>query len=180
MAEENGNDGAPAAGSDEQAVAPPAINVLLQYTKDFSFENPGAPQSLIKADKTPKIDIGINVDATTLGNDNFEVELGLNAIGKVDADDGTEQTAVFAVELKYRGVFRVQNVPEDSLHAVVLIECPRLLFPFARQIIADATRDGGYPPLMVDPIDFAALYRQRLQKAAQEQMAAAEAEAGEQ
>ncbi|MCG8446990.1 MAG: protein-export chaperone SecB [Hyphomicrobiales bacterium] len=180
MADEPGNtpkgngEGA-AAGGGGSAPAAPSINVLLQYVKDLSFENPGAPQALIPQKSPPKIEIGVNVDATTLGSDNFEVEIGINANGTAQAEgesEGSTPPAVFAVELRYAGVFRIQNVPQESLHAVVLIECPRILFPFARQVIADATRNGGFPPLMIDPIDFAALYRQRLERAAAAQESA--------
>lgn len=162
----NGNNGggAPAAGqADTAAGGNPTLNVLAQYVKDFSFENPNVPQTLAGSAKNPSIAININVNARGMSATDYEVSINLEA----KATDG--ETTVFNVEIDYAGIFRIQNVPQENLQAVVLIECPRMLFPFARQIIADATRNGGYPPLMVDPIDFAALFRQRLadqQKAA--------------
>lgn len=151
--------GAAAAGEASQAggaKAGPTLNVLAQYVKDLSFENPGAPQSLASSGKSPNIQININVNAKALSEADYEVELVLEA--KATGDD----KVVFNIELTYAGIFRVENVPQDSLQPIMLIECPRMLFPFARQIVASASRDGGFPPLMVDPIDFAALYRQRM------------------
>ena len=153
----DGSDGAGASKSAPAgAEAGPTLNVLAQYVKDLSFENPNAPQSLATDGKAPSIQININVNARTLSESNYEVELALEA--KAAAED----KVVFNIELTYAGIFRVENVPKDSLQPIMLIECPRILFPFARQIVASASRDGGFPPLMVDPIDFAALYRQRI------------------
>ena len=134
----------------------PQLNVLAQYTKDFSFENPNAPRSLTPAQQQPSINIQINVNASPLGETDVEVELKLD--GKAEA----EGQVLFAFELNYAGVFRVQNIPQENVHAIVMIECPRLLFPFAREIIASAVRNGGYPPLMIDPVDFVGLYRQKM------------------
>lgn len=139
----------------------PSLNVLAQYTKDFSFENPNAPRSLAAPASQPDVNIQIHVNAKPGGNNDFEVELKIEGGAKSGAD------TLFAFELTYAGIFRVQGVPEQSLQPVVLIECPRILFPFARQIIADAVRNGGFPPLMIDPVDFAALYQQRMQAEAQ-------------
>ncbi|MDK9698444.1 MAG: protein-export chaperone SecB [Siculibacillus sp.] len=140
--------------------AGPALNVLGQYVKDFSFENPNAPASLAPQQTQPQIAINVNVGATPLSQTEFDVDLRLEAKATVD------ETVLFNVELVYSGLFRIQNVPEAHLHPFVLIECPRLLFPFARQILADATRNGGFPPLMLDPIDFVALYQQNAAAAA--------------
>ena len=134
----------------------PALNVLVQYVKDLSFENPNAPNSLAPQQTAPQIEINVNVGAQPLSASEFEVELKLEAKGQLD------ETVLFGVELLYAGVFRIENVPEEHLHPFVLIECPRLLFPFARQILADATRNGGFPPLMIDPIDFAQMFSQRM------------------
>ena len=134
----------------------PALNALAQYCKDVSFENPNAPRSLQQQSEGPQINLQVNVNAKQLAEADFEVELTLEGSAKVG---GTE--TLFAFELTYSGIFRVQNVPTDQIHPVVMIECPRLLFPFARQIVADAVRNGGFPPLYIDPIDFVALYRQR-------------------
>jgi len=147
MAEANGN-GAAAQG--------PALNALVQYTKDLSFENPNAPQSLGPQESAPNISIQVNVNARQLAETDFEVSLVLE--GSAGEGAGT----LFKFELDYAGVFRLTNVPADQAHPVVMIECPRLLFPFARQIIADAVRNGGFPPLYIDPIDFHALYQQRV------------------
>jgi preprotein translocase subunit SecB len=133
----------------------PQLNVLAQYTKDFSFENPNAPQSLAPGQQ-PSINIQINVNATPLAETDVEVELKLD--GKAESNG----QLLFAFELVYAGVFRIQNVPQENVHPLVMIECPRLLFPFAREIIAAAVRNGGYPPLMIDPVDFVGLYKQKM------------------
>jgi len=139
----------------------PSINILAQYTKDFSFENPGAPRSLQAREKAPSINISVNVNANPLSDTDFDVVLTLDASAK--EDDGK---VVFHAELAYGGLFRVKGFAQEHMLPVLFIECPRLLFPFARQIIADATRNGGFPPLMIDPIDFAQMFQQRM---AQEQ-----------
>lgn len=133
----------------------PSLNVLGQYIKDLSFENPNAPRALMQLTKPPAINIQINVNAKPISDTDFEVELVIE--GKAE----NEGALLFNVELIYAGIFRVQNVPQENIHPLVLIECPRLLFPFARAIVSDAVREGGYPPMMLDPVDFAALYRQR-------------------
>jgi preprotein translocase subunit SecB len=139
-----------------QEVAP-QLNVLAQYTKDLSFENPNAPRSLAPQEQAPNISIQVNVNATQMDATDFEVNLQIEG----SAGEGAE--TLFRFELDYAGVFRLLNIPQNDLHPVVMIECPRLLFPFARQIIADAVRNGGFPPLMLEPIDFVGLYRQRLE-----------------
>ncbi len=153
----------PAAASGNEEQAAPGMNVLAQYVKDFSFENPKAPASLRPRDKAPDISININVNPIPLSETDFEVELKLDAAAK----DGDE--VLFNVELVYAGVFRVQNIPQEMLQPTILIECPRLLFPFARQIMADATRNGSFPPLMIDPVDFTQLYQQRMAEFASQQ-----------
>jgi preprotein translocase subunit SecB len=136
--------------------APPSLSVLAQYTKDFSFESPGAPNSLRGRDKAPAININVNVNANPLSETEFDVTLTLTAKASV------ENEVLFNAELVYGGVFRVVNFPKEHVLPILFIECPRLLFPFARQIIADATRNGGFPPLMLDPIDFAKMFQQKL------------------
>lgn len=143
--------------------AAPSLNALAQYLKDFSFENPNAPQSLAPQQKQPQIGIQVNVNARQIGDNDFEVELKLEGNAKADS------LVLFAFDLTFCGVFRVRNIPQDQVHPVVMIECPRLLFPFARQIVAEAVRNGGFPPLYIDPIDFVALYRQRAAQAEQAQ-----------
>ena len=140
----------------ENNAASPSLNILAQYVKDFSFENPGAPRSLQARDKTPAINISVNVNANPLSETDFDVILSLNA----EAKDGDKM--LFNAELAYGGVFRVTGFPQEHMLPVLFIECPRLLFPFARQIISDATRNGGFPPLMIDPIDFAQMFTQRM------------------
>jgi preprotein translocase subunit SecB len=141
-------------GPEPQAV--PHIGVLAQYVKDLSFENPNAPRSMAPGTQPPTINIQVNVDAAPMSSTDFEVTLRME--GKAEA----QGTLLFSFELVYGGVFRVQNVPTESLQPVVMIECPRLLFPFAREIVANAVRNGGFAPLLLDPIDFVSLYRQRL------------------
>ena len=151
--------GTAAAGAANAQNAAPGMNILGQYVKDFSFENPNAPRSLTPRETSPSINIQVNVNANPLSDNEFEVSLVMNAKG------GTDDDLMFNVELTYCGVFRIQNVPQEHLHPFVLIECPRMLFPFARQIVAEAVRAGGFPPLMIDPIDFAALYQHNASKA---------------
>jgi preprotein translocase subunit SecB len=136
--------------------APQNLGVLAQYVKDLSFENPGAPQSLRGRTTAPAINVSITVvPAQPVGND-AEVELKIEAQAKAD------DRVLFAVDLTYAGMFRLTNIPPEAVQPILMIECPRLLFPFARQVLAEATRNGGFPPLLLDPVDFVALYRQRL------------------
>jgi preprotein translocase subunit SecB len=138
--------------------AMPQIGVLAQYVKDLSFENPNAPRSMAPSGQQPTINIQVNVDAAPMSGSTTDVEVTLRLEGKAE----TQGTLLFSFELIFGGVFRIQNVPAESLQPVILIECPRLLFPFAREIVATAVRNGGFPPLLLDPIDFVGLYRQRL------------------
>jgi preprotein translocase subunit SecB len=133
----------------------PQVLVLAQYVKDFSFENPNAPRSLAPSTQQPAINIQVGVDAAPMSETDVEVTLRLE--GKSESGG----MLLYSFELVFAGVFRVMNVPQDSLQPFVMIECPRLLFPFAREIIASAVRNGGYQ-LLLNPIDFVALYRQRL------------------
>ena len=136
----------------------PQLNVLAQYVKDFSFENPNAPRSLMPTGQQPAISIQINVSANPLSQ--TDVEVSLSVEGKAE----TAGTVLFSFELVYAGMFRIQNVPQENVHPVMMIECPRLLFPYARAIISDAVRDGGFPPLLLDPVDFVALYQQKVKE----------------
>lgn len=147
-------------GAPLENAAPPQLNVLAQYTKDFSFENPNSPASLAPSDKAPQINIQVNVGASNIGGTDYEVTLSVE--GKAMADT----LLLFSFEIVYGGVFRVQNVDQENLHPLIMIECPRLLFPFAREIIATSVRNGGFPPLMLDPIDFVGLYRQNMERQA--------------
>ncbi|MGQ7790782.1 protein-export chaperone SecB [Faunimonas sp. B44] len=152
-------------GGEQAAASQPGIHVLGQYVKDLSFENPRAPGSLRPSDKAPALDVNVNVNARPLSENEFEIEL------KLDANAKRGDETLFIAEVTYAGIFQVRNVPQEHLHPVVLIECPRLLFPFARQVLADATRQGGFPPLLIDPVDFAALYRQRVSELSVQQAA---------
>jgi len=157
-----GNGGTNGAPTQPQGAAPgqekpPQLNVLAQYIKDFSFENPNAPKAL-KPGQQPQINIQVTVNAAPVEGADLEVVL------KIEGKAESEGLVLFGFELAYCGVFRVQNVPQESMHPVVMIECPRLLFPFAREIIATTVSNGGFPPLMLDPVDFVALYRQNLAK----------------
>jgi preprotein translocase subunit SecB len=149
MAEE---DKTPAAGNG----ASPNLNVLIQYVKDLSFESPGAPLSLQARDKAPAINVNVNVNANPLSETDFDVNLTL------EAKAGVDSTVLFNIELTYGGVFRITGFPKEHVLPLLFIECPRLLFPFARQIVADASRNGGFPPLMIDPIDFAGMFQAKL------------------
>lgn len=135
--------------------AGPAMRVLTQFVRDFSFENPRAPESL-RMEGKPEVDMGVEMNAKGRADGLFEVDMRLSV--KATADQGP----MFAIELVYGGLFQISGIPEDQLEAVLLVECPRYMFPFARQIIASATADGGfYPPFMLEPIDFAAIYQAR-------------------
>jgi preprotein translocase subunit SecB len=148
----NPTNGGPQAADPQQA---PQLNVLAQYVKDFSFENPNAPRSLQPSQTQPAINIQINVNAAPIQSD-YEVEL------KIEGKAEIGSTMLFAFDLVYGGVFRIQNIPQDQIHPVLMIECPRLLFPFAREIIATGVRNGGFPPLYIDPVDFVGMYRQKM------------------
>ena len=143
-------------GTPPEGGPPPQLNVLAQYTKDLSFENPNAPASLAPQQQQPAINIQINVTANNLAENDYEVTLSVE--GKAE----NAGKLMFSFDLAYSGVFRILNVPKENLHPLVMIECPRLLFPFPREIVATATRNGGFPPLLLEPVDFVALYRQRM------------------
>jgi len=147
----NGADGARTASPSE------AQQLILnaQYIKDLSFENPRAPQSLIQQTTQPEVEINVDVKASNLGPEVFEVVLTINATARAQGE------TVFLVELAYGSVVTIKNARAELLPALVLVETPRIVFPFARAVIANATRDGGFPPLMINPIDFAELLRRQ-------------------
>lgn len=150
--------------SAEQTLMNMQLDVKAQFIKDLSFENPQILKLLQAGEQLPDIDIKINVNHTAQeAQDTHEISLIVNAKGTKNGSD------VFVLELNYAGVFTIKNIDQALLHPILMIECPRILFPYARNIISDVTRDGGYPPLLLKPVDFADLYRMRL-----EQMAAAE------
>lgn len=129
------------------------MQILAQYVRDLSFENPGAPN--FAAANSPSVNVSANVGARKFSDTDYEVSLKFKIEAKVE-DDNVQ----FIAELDYCGVFRLINTPEDEVRSTLLVEAPRQLFPFARRVLADATRDGGYPPIMLDPIDFKELYNQ--------------------
>lgn len=145
------------------AEQPPQLNVLGQYIKDLSFENPNAPRSLTPSQQQPSIDIQINVNAKPMSGNDYEVEL------RIEGKAQLQGSVLFSLDLLYGGVFRLTNIPQDNMHPVMMIECPRILFPFAREIIATTVRNGGFPPLLLDPVDFVGLYRQRMDELSRQQ-----------
>lgn len=154
--EPNENKDGPAEGAQAGNGQVPQLNVLTQYIKDLSFESPGAPQSLQGREQAPQININVNVNANPLTETEYDVTLMLNA----KAETGND--VLFNIELLYGGVFHVEGFPQEHMLPILFIECPRLLFPFARQIIADSSRNGGFPPLMLDPIDFGQMFQQKM------------------
>jgi preprotein translocase subunit SecB len=144
----------PANGSSGQEPMPIVLNI--QFTKDLSFEVPGAPGIYATLREQPRVDLALDVQARPIqeGENVFEVSLMIRA----DAKSG--ETPCFIAELTYCGIFTL-NVPQEHLEPVLLVECPRLLFPFARNILADVTREGGFPPVMLNPIDFVQLWQNR-------------------
>ncbi len=149
------------AGADE--ALEPEVRILGQYVKDLSFENPNAPAILQDPGGDPAIKVNVNVDASKLDEDVYEVVLTLDVDAKVDGEK-----ALFITELSYAGVFGLIGIDEEHHGIACLVEAPRLIFPFARRIVADVTRDGGFPPLMLEPIDFMALFQQRMAQEAEE------------
>jgi preprotein translocase subunit SecB len=150
-------------GNSQAAPAPDAghqqLVVNAQYIKDLSFENPRAPQSLFQQQSPPAVEINVDVKARNIGPENYEVLLTINATAKAGED------TVFLIELAYGTVVTIRNTPEAMLPGLILVETPRIMFPFARAVIANATRDGGFPPLLINPIDFGELLRrQQLQQ----------------
>lgn len=146
------------AATDPQAAAAarPKMSVLAQYIRDMSFENV-AIQKNIKVEGSPEVQVQVGLDARKSGEDDrFEV------IMKVKVDSKSKGETVFILELEYAGLFKVENVPDKQMHPYLLIECPRMIFPYLRRIVGDVTRDGGFPPLNLDNIDFLALYQQDL------------------
>jgi preprotein translocase subunit SecB len=154
----NSNNGGPQPADAPNSTAP-QLNVLGQYVKDFSFENPNAPRSLAPSQEQPQLNVQINVGVGQLAPTDYEVTLKLE--GKAE----TQGMVLFAFELTYCGIFRIQNIPQEHVQPMVMIECPRLMFPFAREMIATAVRNGGYAPFLLDPVDFVSLYHQRIAQA---------------
>lgn len=152
---------APAAAATTAKPAP-QLNIRAQITRSLTFTNPGA---LKRFEKTPTISVNINVDASKGSGTETEYLVGL----KIEANARSEDDEVYSLALDYAGLFSIANVEANMLEAVLLVECPRLIFPFARRIIADVTRDAGYQPMMLDPVDFVALYRREIERRKAEQ-----------
>lgn len=150
-----------------QNTAQPAavrMQILAQYIRDLSFENAVAQQGAPEGDVQPEINVQVSLDARKRQTEHqYEIVMKF----RVSSTNTTDQKPLFLCELDYGGVFHVEGVPEDQMHPFLLIECPRMLFPFVRRIISDMTRDGGFPPFNMDPVDFVALYRQELARRAQ-------------
>jgi preprotein translocase subunit SecB len=161
MADENSNAGAPGdGGSQDGQTAMPSIQIAAQYIKDLSFENPSMGLNV----RQPQIEFSVDLQARKM-QDGGPYEVIMKIRVTANQDDKT----IFLLELAYGGVFILERVPEDAIQPLLLIECPRMMFPFLRRIVADLVSDGGLPPLMIEPIDFAQLYRSRLARAAAEQ-----------
>ncbi len=136
----------------------PGFAIRGQYIKDLSFENPHAPESLLPQKQQPEIQINVDIKATRVNGQFFESSLYISAraVGEI----GT----LFLVDLVYAGMFEIRDIPDEKIEPLLLVDCPFILFPFARRVVADVTRDGGFPPLLLEPIDFHGLYMQRTPK----------------
>jgi preprotein translocase subunit SecB len=145
----------PESGLPQDGPQQPAIRILAQYVRDLSFENPRAPEALRAGASSPQIELGVQLNAQGRDGGVFEVEMKLTAAARREAEP------VFQIELVYAGLFQVVGVEQEDLEQVLMIECPRYLFPFARRLIADLSAEGGFPPLMLEPMDFAAIYLAR-------------------
>ncbi len=141
-----------------ETVQGPHLSNIAQYIKDMSFESPNSPASILEGKETPNGELSVQVKARKLGGDQYEVILQF----QIEGSKGGE--TAFLVELQYAGVFAVAGFSDDDHQKALMIECPRLLFPFARRVIADTVRDGGFPQLMLGAIDFVQLYKNYLQK----------------
>jgi preprotein translocase subunit SecB len=169
MADETPNGAAPAAAPAAAAAPQVRMQVLAQFIRDMSFENMVAQKGISSTEVTPDIQVAVSLDARKRAADN---QYDVITKYKVTSKNKVNGDTLFLLEVDYGGVFLVDGVPEAQLHPFLLIECPRLLFPFVRRIISDVTRDGGFPPLNVDNVDFVALYRQEIARRAEAQKAA--------
>ena len=143
-----------------EQINPPKMNILAQYVRDLSFENILA-QKGVDGELNPEMQVNVNIDAKKRTADNqFDVIIKL----RIDSTSKGTNDILFVLELDYGGVFQIENIPEDQLHPYLLIECPRMLFPFLRRIVSDITRDGGFPPLNLENIDFLKLYKQEMER----------------
>lgn len=137
------------------------LQILTQYIRDLSFENAVAQKGLASGDVQPEIAVQVSLDARKRQTEHqYEVITKF----RVQSTNAKDKSPIFLCELDYGGIFHVEGVPEDQLHPFLMIECPRMLFPFVRRIVSDMTRDGGFPPFNMDPVDFVALYRQEISR----------------
>lgn len=158
-------------GAETAAAAQVKMQVLAQYIRDMSFENMVAQKGLSGGEVQPDINVSVSLDARKRAVDHqFDVITKFKIVSKNKVNTDT----LFLMELEYGGIFHVEGVSDEQLHPFLMIECPRLLFPFVRRIISDVTRDGGFPPLNIDTVDFLAMYRQEMMRRAQAQGAASQ------
>ena len=147
--------------AENEATSPenaPRLSLKTQYIRDLSFENPNAPAIFATLGEAPKVDLNLDLDGQKMADDHFELAI------QITVRTSTEKT-MFITELTYAGLFEVANIPEEHIEQILMVDCAMMLFPFARRVIADITRDGGYPPLLLEPVDFYGLYMQRKQQA---------------
>jgi preprotein translocase subunit SecB len=160
----NGTNGHPK--EDEKASPPPVqVKVVGQYVKDLSFENPNIGKLLKEPGDTPNLQLAINVNAQGVGPDLYESSIDFNAHAT------NQHGTVYELELVYSGLFKIENIPQAALEPFLLVNCPAILFPFVRRIVADLSREGGFPPLLLDPFDFAQLYMRRQKELAAQKAA---------
>ncbi|HWY62697.1 MAG TPA: protein-export chaperone SecB [Rhizomicrobium sp.] len=147
-------------GSENQPNLQPNLQIMGQYIKDLSFENPGAPSGFAG---NPEMDMGVDLKVRPMGPDHYEV------VFHIRVKASSEGRTLFILELAYGALVKLTNMPEDAVQRVLLIQAPLLMFPFARRVVADVVRDGGMPPLVIEPIDFVSLYQAKMAQAAQQQ-----------
>ncbi len=147
-----------------QNEASPNVSVHVQYLKDLSFESPKAPHGISQLNQSPEINVSLDIQVQAMEEDNtYEVALEISASAEAEGE------AIFVVEITYGGIFELKNIPDEQRNMVLAIHCPALLFPYARKIISDATQEGGFQPLMLDPVDFGALYQKKMAEQEQEE-----------
>ena len=148
---------------EKQALSQPQVKIINQFIKDLSFENIAAQKGLISEALSPEIKVSVNLEAKKRSVENqYDVIIKTN----ISSETKSSKEMLFILEIYYGGIFQITNIPDDQLHPYLLIECPRILFPYLRRIISDITRDGGYPPINLDQIDFLSMYKAELNKRA--------------
>jgi len=148
---------------EKQALSQPQVKIINQFIKDLSFENIAAQKGLISEALSPEIKVSVNLEAKKRPVENhYDVIIKTN----ISSETKSSKEMLFILEIYYGGIFQITNIPDDQLHPYLLIECPRILFPYLRRIISDITRDGGYPPINLDQIDFLSMYKAELNKRA--------------